>query len=61
MAESISAVNHAHVKLHDQFAALIDLKFQAKNQPYTSITVFEILKFQGLFGQNWAFLITPTY
>ena len=45
MAESISAFNHAHLKSHDQFVALIDMKLHAKNQLYTSIIVLEILKF----------------
>ena len=28
---------HAHLKLHDQFVALIDMKLYAQNQLYTSI------------------------
>ena len=58
LAESIFAVNHAHLKLHDQFAALIDMKLQAKNQLYTSITVFEISKFSKTL---WAELGIPDH
>ena len=32
LGESIFASNHAHLKLHDQFAALIDMKLYAKSQ-----------------------------
>ena len=35
---------HVHLKLHDQFVALIDMKLHAQNQLYNSI-VFQILKF----------------
>ena len=30
--------DHAHLKLHDQFVALIDMKLHAQNQLYTSIS-----------------------
>ena len=30
LAESFFAFNHAHLKLHDQFVALIDMKLHAK-------------------------------
>ena len=33
--------DYAHLKLHDQFVALIDMKLHAPNQLYTSI-FFEI-------------------
>ena len=29
--------DHAHLKLHDQFDPLIDMKLHAQNQLYTSI------------------------
>ena len=37
LAESIFAFNHAHLKLHDQFVALIDMKLHAQNQLYALI------------------------
>ena len=30
--------DHAHLKLHDQFVALIDMKLNTLNQLYTSIS-----------------------
>ena len=30
--------DHAHLKLHDQFVALTDMKLRAKNQLYISIS-----------------------
>ena len=38
MAENIFAFNNAHLKLHDQFVALIVMKLHAQNQLYTSIS-----------------------
>ena len=37
LADSIFAFNHACLKLHDQFVALIAMKLNAHNQHYTSI------------------------
>ena len=34
--------DHSHLKLHDHFAALIDMKLHAQNQLYTSISFWEI-------------------
>ena len=42
LAKSIFPFNHAHLQLYDQFVALIDLKLQAKNQLYTSISFWKI-------------------
>ena len=36
--------NHAHLKLHDQFVALVDMKLHAKIK-FTLALVFEMLKF----------------
>ena len=46
LAESIFAFNHAHLKLHNQFVALIDMKLHAQNQLYISISfwVIKVLK-----------------
>ena len=38
LADSIFTFNYAHLKLYDQFVALIDMKLHAKNQLYTSIS-----------------------
>ena len=42
MAKSIFAFNHAHLKVHDQFVALIDMKLHAQNQLYTFISFLDI-------------------
>ena len=43
LAESIFGFNHVHLKLHDQFVALIDgMKLHAQNQLYTSINFWDI-------------------
>ena len=42
LAESIFAFDHAHLKLYDQFVALIDMKLHAQNQLYTSISFWDI-------------------
>ena len=42
LAESIFAFNYTHLKLHDQFVALIDMKLHAQNQLYTSISFWDI-------------------
>ena len=33
--------DHAHLKLHDQFVALIDMKLHAQNQLYISFSFSE--------------------
>ena len=42
LAESIFAFSHAHLKLHDQFVALIDIKLRAQNRLYSSISFWDI-------------------
>ena len=42
LTESIFAFNHAHLQLHDQFVALIDMKLHAQNQLYISISFWDI-------------------
>ena len=42
LADSIFTFNHAHLKLHDEFVALIDMKMKAQNQLYTSIGFWDI-------------------
>ena len=42
LAESIFAFNHAHLKLHDQFIASINMKLHAQNDFYTSISFWDI-------------------
>ena len=37
LAESILAFNHALLKLHDKFVALIDMKLHVQNEIYNSI------------------------
>ena len=34
---------HTYLKLHDQFAALIDIKLHSQNQLYTSISFWDIV------------------
>ena len=34
--------DHPHLKLHDQFVALTDMKLHAQNQLYTSIDFLDI-------------------
>ena len=56
LAESIFAFNNVHLKLHDQFVALIDMKLQAQNQLYTSIIVWDIKVLKaslGMPGHAW--------
>ena len=56
MAESIFAFNHAHLKLHDQFAAFTDMKLHAQNQLHTSISFWDakVLKASlGIPGHAW--------
>ena len=36
--DSLGMPDHAHLKLDDQFVALIDMKLHAQNQLYTSIS-----------------------
>ena len=50
LAESIVTFNHAHLKLHDQSVALIDMKLHAQNQLYTSITFWDIKVLKASFG-----------
>ena len=50
MADSIFAFNHAHLKLHDQFAALINMKLHAQNQLYTSISFRDIKVLKASLG-----------
>ena len=42
--------DHTHLKLHDQFAALIDMKLHAQYQPYTSISFWDIKVLKASFG-----------
>ena len=42
LAESIFVFNHVHLKLYDQFVALIDMKLHAQNQLYISISFWDI-------------------
>ena len=54
LAKSIFAFNH--LKVHDQFVALIDMKLHAQNQLYTSISFLdiEVLKASlGMPGHAW--------
>ena len=56
LVESIFAFNHAHLKLHDQFVALIDMKLHAQNKLYTSISFrdIKVLKASlGMPGHAW--------
>ena len=41
---------HAHLKLHDQFVALIAMKLHAQYQPYTSISFWDIKDLKASFG-----------
>ena len=50
LAESIFAFNDTHLKLHDQFEALIDMILHAKNQIYNSITFWDIKVFKASMG-----------
>ena len=36
LAKNVFAFNHAHLKLHDQLVALIDIKLHVQNQLYPS-------------------------
>ena len=54
LAKSIFAFNH--LKVHDQFVALIDMKLHAQNQLYTFISFLdiEVLKASlGMPGHAW--------
>ena len=42
MAESIFVLNPAHLKLHDQFVPLIDMKLLAQNQLDKSISFWDV-------------------
>ena len=42
MAESIFGFDHSHLKLHDQFAALIDMKLHVQTQLYACISFCDI-------------------
>ena len=42
LAESIFAFNYPHLKLHDQFIALIDTKLHGQNQLYTSFSFWDV-------------------
>ena len=56
LAKSIFTFNHAHLKLHYQFVALMDMKLHAQNQLYTSLGFYDIkvLKaFLGMPGHAW--------
>ena len=57
LVESIFAFNYAHLKLHDQFAALIDMKLHAQNQLYISISFWDVkvLKASLILGRIWNF------
>ena len=55
-AKSIFVFNHAHLKLHDQIVALIDMKLHAQNQLYTSISFQDIKVLNdslGMPGHAW--------
>ena len=56
LAKNIFAFKHAHLKLQDQFAALIDMKFHGQNQIYTSISFWDIKACVKLFFINFLFL-----
>ena len=56
LPENIFAFDHAHLKLHDQFVALIDMKLHALNQLYNSISFWDIKVYKaslGLPGHAW--------
>ena len=56
LAKNIFAFNHAHLKLHNQFLALIDMKMHAQNQLYTSISFLDIKVLKaslGMPGHAW--------
>ena len=56
LAKSIFAFNYAHLKLHSQLAALIDVKLHAQNQLYTSISFWDIKVLKaslGMSGHSW--------
>ena len=42
LAKIIFAFNHAHLKFHDQFVTLIDMKLHAQNQYYTSFSFWDL-------------------
>ena len=50
LADSIFPFNHAHLKLHDQFVALIDIKLHAQNQLYNSIRFWDIKVLKASLG-----------
>ena len=59
--ENIFAFNHAHLKLHAQFVALIDMKFYAQNHLYTSISFWDIKVLKaslGVPGYAWPYPTT---
>ena len=41
LSESMFAFNHAHLKLHEKFVALIDLKLHTQNEIYNSIDILK--------------------
>ena len=48
--------DHAHLKLHDQFLALLDMKVHAQNQLYTFISHWDIKVLKdslGMPGHTW--------
>ena len=50
--------DHAHLKLHDQFVVLIDMKLHAQNQLYTSICFWDIKVLKaslGMPGHAWPY------
>ena len=56
LAENIFAFNHAHLKLHDQLVALINMKSHAQNQLSTSISFWDtkVLRASlGMPGHAW--------
>ena len=63
LAKSIFTSNHAHLKLHYQFDASVDMRLHAQNQLDTSISFWDIKVFKaslGMPGNTWSGLITPT-
>ena len=54
---------HAHIKLHDQFVALIGMKLHAHNQIYTSTNFLDIKALRtplGMPGLAWSHLLKLT-
>ena len=53
---SLGMPDHAHLNLHDQFVALIDMKFHAQNQFYTSFSFWDLkglIASLGMPGHFW--------